>query len=47
MKNCCRSTLKKFIKYYNELGYIDLHSDITVDSEINDFIEYMRGEIAE
>jgi hypothetical protein len=42
MNECCKKTLKKFIEYYNELGYIDLHGDITAYSEIEDFIKYLE-----
>ena len=41
MNECCRETLKKYILYINDLGYIDIHGDITVDSLIDDFIESM------
>lgn len=39
MKDCCRATLKQFIEHYDNLGYIDLHGDITAESEIENFIQ--------
>lgn len=38
MNDCCREELKKLIEWFNDMGYIDIHGDYTVDSVLEMFL---------
>jgi hypothetical protein len=39
MNECCKEIIKKFIHYYDDIGIIDLHGDLTAESELELFIQ--------